>query len=236
VGTGPAKLVGVCGRFVAATPPSVLAARFDALLVEDLGPPRWNVAPTDRVPAVCTDRTGARQLGLLRWGLVPSFATDPGSAAKRINARGETVATSPAFRRAFARRRCLLPADGFYEWDRDRQPWFISRSDGLPLAMAGIRETWQGIGTCAVITTSPPAGDAVAPLHDRCPVIIDAADYDGWLDRDVPGDALLGLLRPPAEDLLVRRPASRRVNNVRNDGPDLLDPGRIDGPVPLRLL
>jgi putative SOS response-associated peptidase YedK len=226
----------VCGRYVAATPPDVLAAQFDATVTEGLAPPRWNVAPTDPVPAVRTDRAGVRRLGPLRWGLLPSFVNDPASAAKRINARAETVAASPAYRRAFARRRCLLPADGFYEWDSDRQPWFISRADGLPVAMAGIWETWQGVGTCAVITTSAPPGDAVAPLHDRCPVLIDAADFDGWLDRGVAGQALLGLLHPPAGDLLVRRPASRRVNNVRNDGPDLLDPGSIDGPVPLRLL
>jgi putative SOS response-associated peptidase YedK len=217
-------LGGMCGRFVAATPPSVLAARFDAMVLEDVGPPRWNVAPTDPVPAVCTDRSGARQLGLLRWGLVPSFSSDARSAAKRINARAETVATAPSFRRAFAGRRCIVPADGFYEWDADRQPWFISRTDGLPLAMAGIWEKWQGIGTCAVITTAPPDDDAVAPLHDRCPVVIDAPDYDAWLDRSVPGDAVAGLLRPPAAGTLVRRPASRRVNNVRNDGPELLDP------------
>jgi putative SOS response-associated peptidase YedK len=226
----------MCGRYVATTPPSVLAARFDAALLEDLGPPRWNVAPTDPVPAVCEGRSGVRQLGSLRWGLLPSFVTAPATAAKRINARAETVATSPSFRTAFARRRCLLPADGFYEWDSDRRPWFISRADGLPLAMAGIWEKWQGMGTCAVITTSAPSGDAVAPLHDRCPVLIDDADFDGWLDREVAGPSLLGLLHPPPPDLLVRRPASRRVNNVRNDGPDLLDPGSIDGPVPLRLL
>jgi len=229
----------MCGRYVAATPPDVLAAHFGAEPVGDLGPPRWNVAPTDAVPAVCTDREGSRQLGLLRWGLLPSFVKDPSSAAKRINARGETVATSPAFRSAFERRRCLLPADGFYEWDADRRPWFIHRADGLPLAMAGIWETWRGPGdvrarTCAVITGAPSAD--VAPLHDRCPVVVDAADYEIWLDRTVPGSAVEGLLRPPPDGLLVRRPASRRVNSVRNDGPDLLDDGRVDGPVPLRLL
>ncbi|HVM65058.1 MAG TPA: SOS response-associated peptidase [Acidimicrobiales bacterium] len=231
----------MCGRYVATTPPDVLAAHFGATTAagaDALPPPRWNVAPTDPVPAVIEDRDGERRIGALRWGLLPSFVADPRTAATRINARGETVATSPSFRRAFARRRCLLPADGFYEWDADKQPWFISRADGLPLAMAGIWETWQGLGTCAVITAPAPLGDAVAPLHDRCPVVIDAADYDGWLDRAVPGDAVAGLVRPPAPELLVRRPANRRVNNVRNDGPDLLDPdtGRIDGPVPLRLL
>jgi putative SOS response-associated peptidase YedK len=236
----------------------VLAAHFGAVDVSEGVPgPRWNVAPTDPVPAVCTDRAGNRRIGPLRWGLLPSFVTDPRTAAKRINARAETVATSPSFRGAFERRRCLLPADGFYEWDTARRPWFIHRADGLPLAMAGIWETWRGPGdaavrTCAVITTGANAD--VAPLHDRCPVVIDAADYDAWLDRDVPGVAVEGLLRPPPDGMLIRRGASRRVNSVRNDGPELLDPARdgpdppskrgrerrgpgsSDGPVPLRLL
>jgi len=232
-------LVRVCGRYVATTPPDLLAAHFGAVVTEGLGPPRWNVAPTDPVPAVCEDRSGERRLGPLRWGLLPSFVTDAGTAARRINARAETVATTPAFRSAFERRRCLLPADGFYEWDTARQPWFIHRVDGEPLAMAGIWETWRApdgarVGTCAVITTV--ANDDVAPLHDRCPVIIGAADVDAWLDRAVPGHVLTGLLRPPPDGLLARRQASRRVNSVRNDGPELLDPGSSDGPVPLRLL
>jgi len=239
VATSWVMLVGMCGRYVAATPPDLLAAHFAATVGDVLGPPRWNVAPTDAVPAVRADGSGERRLGLLRWGLLPWFATDGGQGAKRINARAETVADSPAFRRAFARRRCLLPADGFYEWGPGRQPWFISRADGLPLAMAGIWETWRGPGdlpvrTCAVITTG--ANAVVAPLHTRCPAVVDAADYDAWLDPTIDGRALTGLLRSPPDDLLVRRPASPRVNSVRNDGPDLLDPGSIDGPVPLRLL
>src|SRR5579871_18765 len=156
-------LGGMCGRYVAATPPDVLAAHFGAVTVSAaLAGPRWNVAPTDPVPAVWDERGGERHLGPLRWGLLPSFATDPRTAAKRINARAETVATTPAFRSAFDRRRCLLPADGFYEWDASRRPWFIHRADGLPLAMAGIWETWRGPGdvrarTCAVITGAPSA-------------------------------------------------------------------------------
>jgi putative SOS response-associated peptidase YedK len=228
-------LVGVCGRYVATTPPDVLAAHFGAVEVrEGIDGPRWNVAPTDPVPGVVEDRSGLRRVGPLRWGLLPSFVTDPATAAKRINARAETVATKPAFRRAFEHRRCLLPADGFYEWDDQRRPWFIHRADGQPLAMAGIWETWHApdgalVGTCAVITTTANAD--VAPLHDRSPVMIDSADYDAWLDRAVPGPVLSGLLRPPPDGLLVRERASRRVNNVRNDGPDLLDPGDEPGGV-----
>jgi len=246
----------MCGRYVTTTPPDVLAAQFgvDEIVDDDVIRPRWNVAPTDPVPAVAESSEGVRRLRPLRWGLIPSFVTDPGSGAKRINARAETVATSPAFRSAFARRRCILPADGFYEWDDEHQPWFIRRADGLPLAMAGVWETWRGaddvlVRTCAVITTTP--NTVVSPVHDRMPAILETTDYEPWLDRRLDGAEALPLLRPAADDLLIRYPVTTRVNNVRHDGPELIEPkateaetmgpkrsgqGSIERAVPLKLL
>ena len=235
-------LVSVCGRYVSTTRVDVLAAQFqvEEIVGDDLDRPRWNVAPTDPVLAVAENREGIRRLGRMRWGLLPSFVTDPTTASRRINARVETVAGSPAFRAAFARRRCIMPADGFYEWDHARQPWFITRADGAPLAMAGLWEAWSAgegpvVRTCAVITT--PANELVAAVHDRMPAILDDRLYDAWLD---PGhddtEGLRSLLRPAPDDLLVRHPVSTRVNNVRHDGPDLIEPGSLDRPVPLTLL
>jgi putative SOS response-associated peptidase YedK len=238
----------MCGRYVSTTPTDVLAAQFgvEEIVGDDLDQPRWNVAPTDPVLAVAESKEGVRRLGRMKWGLLPSFATDPSTAARRINARAETVATSPAFRAAFARRRCIVPADGFYEWDKGKQPWFIRRADGRPLAMAGVWELWRApdgadagtgplIRTCAVITTA--ANQLVFAVHDRMPAILDADSYDAWLDPAFDdAETLRGLLRPAAEDLLIRHPVTSRVNNVRHDGPDLIEPGSIDRPVPLTLL
>jgi putative SOS response-associated peptidase YedK len=235
-------LGGVCGRYVSTTPADVLAAQFrvQEIVGDDVDRPRWNVAPTDPVLAIAETREGVRRLGQMRWGLLPSFVTDPATASRRINARVETVATTPAFRAAFARRRCIMPADGFYEWDRAKQPWFITRADGGPLAMAGVWEAWSTddgpvVRTCAAITT--PANELVADVHDRMPAILDERHYDAWLDRGHDDtDGLRDLLRPAPGDLLVRYPVSTRVNNVRHDGPDLVEPGSIDRPVPLTLL
>jgi putative SOS response-associated peptidase YedK len=231
----------VCGRYVSTTRADALAAQFEVEeIVAEPDRPRWNIAPTDPVPAVAVTKVGVRQLGVLRWGLVPSFVTDAATAARRINARAETVATSPAFRAGFARRRCILPADGFYEWDKDKQPWFIHRTDGAPMAMAGLWESWRGadgraIRSSAVITTA--ANRVMFPVHDRMPVVLDGSDYDAWLDpRNDDVDGLLALLRPADETVLSRHPVSTKVNSVRNDGPDLVVPGSADRPVPLKLL
>jgi putative SOS response-associated peptidase YedK len=232
----------MCGRYVSTTPTDVLAAQFrvEEIVGDDVDRPRWNVAPTDPVLAVAETRQGVRRLGRMRWGLLPSFVSDPTTASRRINARVETVATSPAFRAAFARRRCIMPADGFYEWDAATQPWFITRADGGPLAMAGVWEAWSAddgpvIRTCAVITTA--ANELVAGVHGRMPALLDEGHYDAWLDPGYEdGDGLRSLLRPAPDDVLVRYPVSTRVNNVRHDGPDLLDAGSIDRPVPLTLL
>ncbi|MHB8464714.1 MAG: SOS response-associated peptidase [Acidimicrobiales bacterium] len=199
------------------------------------------------MPAVAVNRAGARTLGRLRWGLVPSWSADAKGAARMINARVETVLGARAFRAAFERRRCLLPADGFYEWERradgTKQPWFVHRADGRPIAMAGIWEVWRPadtpadgplLRTCAVLTTA--ADDMMAPVHGRMPVILTADLWGDWLDRETdPADAL-GMAR--SGDSLVRHPVGPRVNSVRNDAADLVDPVPLEPPppVPLRLL
>jgi putative SOS response-associated peptidase YedK len=220
----------MCGRYVASTPTAVLADWFavDEVALEPDGP-SWNVAPTDPVPAVVTRRDGRRRLGVLRWGLVPSWAKDPSGAARMINARSETVLDKPAFRGAFARRRCLLPADGFYEWERPRKrAWFVHAAAGRPLAMAGLWEVWHGptgevVRTCSILTTA--ANAAMRPLHDRMPVFVDPQDWGTWLDPandDVA--SLTSLLVPAPDGLLALHPVGPRVNSVRNNAPDLIEP------------
>ena len=224
----------MCGRYVAATPPDQLAELFGVTDVRagDLGP-RWNVAPTMDVYAVAEGSNGERRLGAFRWGLVPWFAGDPGGGAKMINARAETVAQKPAFRRALERRRCLLPADGFYEWlrtEKQRLPQLFTAADGSILAFAGLWEVWhpeddpdgEPLRTCTIITTR--ANGTMRPIHDRMPVVLPQQAWDRWLDRSPARAAeLADLLEPPPDDLLVSRPVSVRVNNVKNDGADLLN-------------
>jgi putative SOS response-associated peptidase YedK len=222
----------MCGRYVATTEPSVLADYFavDEVRAEP-PPPSWNVAPTDPIPAVVV-RDDRRLLGQLRWGLVPSWAKDKTGAARMINARAETIMSKPAFRSAFARRRCLLPADGFYEWERHpdgtKRPWFIHRADGAPLALAGLWEVWRSpenelVRTGAVMTTA--ANPFMAAIHDRMPVLIAPPDWKRWLDPgEEDADALRAMLLPADQRLLERHRVDTRVNSVRNNGPELVEP------------
>jgi putative SOS response-associated peptidase YedK len=225
----------MCGRYASSRGATFLADHFevDEPLEEELAP-SWNVAPTDPV-AVVLQRGRARALRVARWGLVPSWATDPKVGSRFINARAETVASKPAFRAAYARRRCLVPADGYYEWQTDRgedgrvrkQPWFLSARDGTPLPMAGLYEVWRPPGdgaplwTCTVLTTSAP--DDVGRLHDRTPLLVPRAEWDRWLDptREDPGE---GLLVPGTPGVLAAWPVTAEVGNVRNDGPQLVQP------------
>jgi len=223
----------MCGRFVAATPPEQLAELFGVtdVRVGDLGA-RWNVAPTLDVYAVATGSDGERRLGSFRWGLVPWFAKDATGGAKMINARAETVADKPAFRRALERRRCILPADGFYEWLRtgkERLPQLFTAGDDSVLAFAGLWEVWrpkddpdaEPLRTCTIITTS--ANATMRPIHDRMPVVLPPDVWDRWLDPSpLPVAELTSLLVPAPDGLLVRRPVSTRVNNVKNEGAELL--------------
>ncbi|MCO5165300.1 MAG: SOS response-associated peptidase [Planctomycetes bacterium] len=228
----------MCGRFTVKTP---LHALVDAFGVDEVQeglealPERFNVAPTQEVPVV--RRTGegrARRLDLLRWGLVPLWARDLRIGHRTINARAETVATTPAFRQAFVRRRCLVLADGFYEWRREgtaRLGHWLRRRDGRPFAMAGLWERWRGpdktlerpLETCTIITTD--ANEVVAPIHDRMPVILDPDDFARWLDPDEQrGPVLQAMLRPCPARLLESIPVGTYVNDVRHEGPRCIAP------------
>jgi putative SOS response-associated peptidase YedK len=238
----------MCGRFVSTTGPQDLVSFFD---VSSWDPahalqPSWNTAPTDQIWAVLerVDHDSGeltRQLRPLRWGLVPSWAKDPTVGARMINARAETVHEKPAFRKAFATRRCLLPADGYYEWiaiaategnKAYKQPYYLAPADGTLMAMAGLYEFWRDptrpeddplawLTTTTVITTQ--AKDDAGRVHDRMPLAITASGFDAWLDPAHTDPAeLRHLLHTPADGHLTVRPVSTAVNSVRNNGPDLL--------------
>lgn len=220
----------MCGRFVAASSVDDLVAGFSVREVRLTEiEPSWNVAPTDPTPVVLAHES-VRSLEVRRWGLVPHWAQSPTDAAKRINARAETVHETPAFRDAFARKRCIVPVDGFYEWRRQpnspSQPYFIRSRDSMPLALAGLRATWgEGeklLQTCAVITTA--ANSVMGEIHDRMPVILAEDAWDGWLDDQEDDQGWLRSLLVAADDELLEMVAvSRAVNNVRNDGPALIE-------------
>ena len=218
----------MCGRYASSRRPDDLVSWFDVEEPpEETLAPSWNVAPTDPGYVVVQSKEGVRQLRVLRWGLVPSWSKDAKGAARMINARQESVKDKPAFRKAFASRRCLVPADGYYEWKQegtDKQPWYLSTPD--PLAMAGLYEHWKSpegewLSTYTVITTSAP--DDLGEIHDRTPLLVPREHWARWLDRTVadPGD---GLLVPGTPGVLEAWPVGKAVGNVRNNGPSLVDP------------
>lgn len=217
----------MCGRYtLASTTPGQLRARFPLGESVEIRR-RFNVAPGDDVLAV-VERAGAQAGELLRWGFVPPWATDPSVGFKMINARAETVADKPAYRDAFRRHRCLIVADGFYEWERDgaRRPFHIRRADGEPFAFAGLRTAWkdpQGewMRSCTIVTTQ--ANEAIASIHPRMPVILDRDDEATWLDPEAPVEQLQTLLHPLAVEQTRARPVSKAVNDARYDGPECLD-------------
>lgn len=221
----------MCGRYTLAAPdPAQVRARFpvgEAVEVRR----RYNVAPGDEVLAVTTDRAGAPRGELLRWGLVPSWAEQPDAGLKMINARVETVGQRPAFRRAFERYRCLIVADGFYEWRRvaggPKQAFHITRADGAQFAFAGLWSIWHGsedhqLRTCTILTTG--AGPAIAPLHDRMPVILSPDAEAAWLDPSRPPERLRELLVGLGPQQTALRPVGPAVNDARYDGPECLAP------------
>ena len=222
----------MCGRFVSASDPDGLVRFFviDERKTDDL-PPSFNVAPTDPVYAVAA-HDQRRYLVSFRWGLVPHWAESPAVAAKMINARAETAAEKPAYRDALRRRRCLIPADGFYEWRRQpdgtKVPHFIHRPDEEPIAFAGLWETWRNredpqappLKTCTILTR--PAVPALQTLHDRQPVTLPEQAWEAWLATDSGPDEVQHLLRATPPELTFR-PVSDAVNSVRNNGPQLLD-------------
>lgn len=219
----------MCGRYLLDAVPADILRAFGVETPPELKP-RYNIAPTQQVPIVRVNRFGDRELATVRWGLVPSWAKDVSIGNKLINARADTIREKPSFRTAYKRRRCLILATGFYEWRVARlgsakQPMYIGMRDGSPFAFAGIWESWRApdgdvVETCAIITTD--ANELVAPIHDRMPVIVAPASYDRWLDPAIadPGE----LLAPYPADLMMAYPVSTRVNNVRNEGPELIEP------------
>jgi putative SOS response-associated peptidase YedK len=220
----------MCGRFTRTTPVRVLANLFDFVEAPDLTP-RYNIAPTQSVAAVRqAGEQPKRELALLRWGLVPSWADDPKIGNSLINARAETAPSKPAFRAAFKGRRCLVLADGFYEWQKQgkhKQPYLICRRDRQPFAFAGLWERWHGgeedaIESCAILTTS--ANDAVRAIHERMPVIVTPADYARWLDPKTPRAELEALLVPCRADELASFPVGKWVNDPKHDDAHCLDP------------
>lgn len=217
----------MCGRYELSSHPTAIALAFGLPHPPDIRP-RYNIAPTQQVPIVRHNAAGERELVQVRWGLVPRWAKDPSIGAKMINARGETVASKGAFRNAFARHRCLVPANGFYEWRRTRsgkQPMHIGMSDGRPFGLAGLYERWlspdgEVLDTCTIVTTS--ASGSLADVHPRMPVIVPDAEYARWLDcanADV-ADLLAAWSGAP----LRIHPVSTRVNAVINDDAQLCEP------------
>ena len=216
----------MCGRYELSSHPAAIALAFGLPNPPDLRP-RYNIAPTQQVPIVRGNAAGERELVEMRWGLVPRWAKDPSIGTRMINARAETIATKGAFRNAYARHRCLVPVNGFYEWKRTangKQPVHIGQTDGRPFGLAGIYERWlspegEVLDTCAIVTTGSCA--SLADVHDRMPVIVPEAQYARWLDgtrHDV-----ADLLVPWAGEELRVYPVSRRVNSVVNDDASLCE-------------
>jgi putative SOS response-associated peptidase YedK len=235
----------VCGRIDLHTPPSRLARLLHAELaagVDPEGTPRWNLPPTEGVLAMVAGRgqgAAPRVLATFRWGLVPAWAKVASIGNRMINARAESLADKPAYRDAFAGRRCLVIADGFYEWQasgsgapKRRTPYYFHRADGAPLAFAGLWDRWRDparcpedgavLRSCTIVTTA--AGPDVAAVHDRMPVVVEAERFDDWLDPGL-GDPepLRSLLVPAHAGILVSHRVDPAVNNVRNDGPELVE-------------
>lgn len=226
----------MCGRFVAASDPDGLVRFFtvDERKDDELTP-SWNVAPTDRVRAV-VEHADRRVLVTLRWGLVPSWAGDRAIGSRLINARVESVGDKPAFRSAYARRRCIVPADAFYEWrtgpDGGKQPYLLRDAAGNPLAFAGLWELWRPhdapaddasrlVRSCTILTM--PADEVVGPLHDRMPVVLPPDAWDRWLDRRLQDTQVLGAILRTAGAALVIHPVSAEVNTPHNNHPGLIE-------------
>lgn len=236
----------MCGRFTLFQPGEAIAQVFQLAEVPTVEP-RYNIAPTQLVPTVLhtpkasdaqsqkqSDTVGndsvLRQFKLLRWGLIPSWAKDPAMGARLINARAETVGEKPSFRSAFRHRRCLVVADGFYEWqrqERKKQPFYFRLQDGQPFAFAGLWEHWEApdgeaISSCTILTTE--ANELLRPIHDRMPVILDAKDYDLWLDPTVQKpDPLQQLLRPYQSEAMTCYAVSTQVNKPANNSPECIN-------------
>lgn len=220
----------MCGRYTLTAEPEVIQHTFqlDAVSVDLM--PRYNIAPTQIVPVIANE--SPKELTMMRWGLIPSWAKDAAIGSSLINARAETLAEKPSFRSAYKKRRCLIPADGFYEWAKQgkgaKQPMYIRLNDQSVFAFAGLWEVWKDpngdwVQSCTIITTEP--NDVIKPLHHRMAVILDPSDYEKWLSPEaLSPEELAPLLRQIPADKLSVFPVSPLVNNVRNDDPRLIEP------------
>ena len=225
----------MCGRFTLAVPAADVAEVLEVSELPDLEP-RFNIAPSQPVLAGRLNSVGQREAVYLKWGLVPRWADDPKIGYQLINARAETIATKPSFREAFRKRRCVVPADGFYEWQvrgtQTKQPFRFRRRDSKPFLIAGLWERWERPGqepseTCTLITTA--ANDLLRPFHDRMPVILDRTAAQVWLSPGpIEATAVHDLLRPAPDDWLTYDAVSLRVNNPRIDDPSLIEPIPLD--------
>lgn len=217
----------MCGRYVLKTPAAALVSAFGLDACADF-PPRYNIPPGTDIPVIRHAPEGKRVLHLLRWGLIPHWAKDASIGARLNNARAESLAAKPSFRDAFHRRRCLIPADGFYEWKREdkiKQPYYISLKSGQPLAMGGLWESWRApdgsiVRSCAIITTA--ANALMAPIHDRMPVIVAPEHWQDWLTA--PAQAVTAWLAPPPAAPMQAWPVSRRVSKAADDDAGLIEP------------
>jgi putative SOS response-associated peptidase YedK len=240
----------MCGRFTSSTQPSLLGEQFHADPVGVEGhQPSWNVTPASDVLVIMAGSDGARQLRTLRWGLVPKWAKDPSGGARMINLRAESVREKKSWKSSLARRRCIIPIDGFYEWQdmgkgQKKQPIYVTAREPQPLALAGLWDTWHGpapgkeaeggrpggagtadgdLQTCTILTTTP--NRLLSSVHHRMPVILPPETWDAWLDPDnTDTDSLAALLVPAADDLLVCWPVDTAVNNPRSKGSELTRP------------
>jgi putative SOS response-associated peptidase YedK len=219
----------MCGRYAITTAPEAIRALFGYAEQPNF-PPRYNIAPTQPVPIVRLAE-GTRSFALVRWGLIPAWVKDPRTFSLLINARGESVIDKPAFRNAMRRRRCLFPADGFYEWRQEgkgKRPFFIRPRSGTPIAFAGLWETWTGpngeeMDTAAIVTTT--ANRALRQIHDRMPVVILPEAFDFWLDGGkVDAETAAALIEPASDELLEAYEISSAVNHAANDSPALIAP------------
>jgi putative SOS response-associated peptidase YedK len=239
----------MCGRFVSASSPERIAEYFGAAFEGETLGENYNVAPTNDIYAVVAGPDGAPRLEVFHWGLIPVWAKEAKVGYKMINARAETLASKPAYKSVFKKTRCIIPMDGFYEWQAGqpagpltkagkpaKQPMFINRLDGEPLAVAGLWSAWRDpagdpsadwLHSATIVTTS--ANGTMSPIHDRMPVILPQTAWEAWLDpQNQDLESLSGLLLPAADSLLTVRAVSTDVNNVRNKGPELIEPANPD--------
>lgn len=222
----------MCGRYALSATPAELIETFKLARCIDFKM-RYNAAPTSLMPVVRQSPEGDRVADLLRWGLIPNWAKDPSIGARLNNARGESLSEKPSFRDAFKRRRCLIPASGFFEWKTEgkvKQPYYVSYSSGQPLAMAGLWESWQDasgeiVRTYCVITTA--ANAVMEPIHDRMPLLINPSDYSRWIDPQVPGVDLISLIAPAPASGMQIWPVGRAVSKSTSEGPELILPAEI---------